>query len=273
MGTAAAGNYVLGASDPEVARLDFQAAWLEGPTRLLLREAGVGPGMRVLDLGTGLGHVALAAAELVGAEGEVVGIDSSPKLLQLAGERGAAFPQVRFQEGDVRSWRGEEPFDAVVGRLILFHLPDAAAVLQHHLQGLRPGGLMVALDYDLGAIRTEPPVPLVAEHAAWMLAAFRSAKADPMIGARLAPLFSRVGLAGVRTLGIQGYLGPTDPRGPAMLAGVVRSLAPQMVAAGIATAEQLGLDTLAERLAAAVQEAGAVFVPPVLAGAWGRWSS
>jgi hypothetical protein len=74
----------------------------------------------------------------------------------------------------------------------------------------------------------------------------------------------------VQGFGIQGYLAPDDPRGPGMLAAVVRSMAPQMEKAGIARAEELSLDTLAERLAAAQRAAGAVFLPPVLAGAWGR---
>lgn len=106
--------------------------------------------MRVLDLGTGLGHVAFAAADLVGAEGRVVGVDNNLKLLGVAIGRASAHPQVRFVEGDVRTWRSEEPFDAVIGRLILFHLPDRLAVLRHHVAALRPGGLVVALDFDLG---------------------------------------------------------------------------------------------------------------------------
>jgi ubiquinone/menaquinone biosynthesis C-methylase UbiE len=270
MSGAAATRYVLGTDDPEVARLDHQAAWLEEPTRLLLRTAGIGPGLRLLDLGTGLGHVALAAAELVGPRGRVVGLDSSPALLRVATQRATALPQVTFAEGDVRTWRSEEPFDAIVGRLILFHLPDAAAVLRHHLAALRRGGLLLALDYDLGAVRTEPEVPLAVETATRVVAAFRSARADPVIGVRLARLLSEAGLAEVGSMGIQGYLAPTDPRGPAMLAGVARSLAPQMIAAGIATAEQLGLDTLEARLSAAVRASGAVFLPPALAAAWGR---
>ena len=60
-------NYALGSSDEEIACLDAQSASIVAPTRLLLRAAGIGPGMRVLDLGTGLGHVARLVAELVGS--------------------------------------------------------------------------------------------------------------------------------------------------------------------------------------------------------------
>jgi len=263
-------TYALGAEDHEIARLDLQAAWLDAATRTLLQAAGVGPGMRVLDLGTGLGHVAMAAADLVGESGRVVGIDTSTRLLHRAAERASGCPQLRFVEGDVRSWRAEEPFDVVVGRLVLFHLPDAADVLRHHRAALRSGGLMVALDFDLGSMRAEPAEPLVAQATDWVLAAFRSAGADPMVGARLGPLLTDAGFADVQTSGIQDYLAPEDPRGPAMLSGVVRSLVPRILAEGIATSEQIGLDTLTERLASRIRASRSVLVSPILVGAWGR---
>ena len=263
-------NYVLGSSDEEIARLDAQSASIEAPTRLLLLAAGIRRGMRVLDLGTGLGHVARLVAELVGAEGQVVGIDTSAKLLEVAATRALPLPQVRFAQGDVRTWRDAAPFDAIVGRLILFHLPDAVAVLKHQLAALHPGGLLLALDFDLGSSRAEPSLPWVAELLGWVNAAFRHAGASPAIGTRLALLLAEAGLADVQTFGIQGYLAPDDRRGPALLGGVVRTLAPQIVAAGLATPEQLGLDTLTQRLAAALQSSRSVVLPPALAGAWGR---
>jgi len=75
-------RYVLGASDQEIERLDRQSASIEPATRLLLRTAGIAPGMRVLDLGTGVGHVATLIADLVGPEGRVIGIDSNVRLLE-----------------------------------------------------------------------------------------------------------------------------------------------------------------------------------------------
>jgi ubiquinone/menaquinone biosynthesis C-methylase UbiE len=262
--------YVLGASDHEIERLDRQSASIDSATRLLLRASGIQPGMRVLDLGTGIGHVAMLLAEKVGPEGRVVGIDNSAKLLDVAALRATALPQLRFVEGDVRHWRDNAPFDAIVGRLILFHLADPVAVLRHHAAALRAGGLLLALDFDLGASRAEPALPLVTEALGWVNAAFTRAGASPAIGTKLALLMAEAGLADVQGFGVQGYIAPGDPRGPALLGGVVRTLAPQIIAAGIATPEQIGIDTLEARIADAVQSAGAVVLPPVLAGAWAR---
>ncbi len=263
-------NYALGSSDQEIERLDRQAASIDAATRLLLRASGIQPGMRVLDLGTGIGHVAMLVAELVGPQGQVVGIDNSSKLLDVAALRAASRPQLRFVEGDVRSWRDEEPFDAIVGRLILFHLADPVSVLRHHAAGLRPDGLLLALDFDLGASRAEPPLPLVDDALGWVKAAFRRAGANPAIGTKLVPLLAGAGLADVQGFGVQGYSAPGDPRGPALLSGVVRTLAPQIVAAGLATPGQIGIDTLETRVADAARASGSVVVLPTLVGAWGR---
>ena len=263
-------HYVLGSDAAEIARLDAQAEAIAAPTALLLQAAGIRPGMRVLDLGTGLGHVALALADLVGPEGSVLGIDESEAMLAVAGDRAAARPNVRFARADARSFRDASPFDAVVTRLMLFHLPDAVDVVRHHLDALAPGGLFVAVDYDVGASRSEPTVPVAATALDWVMAAFRSADADPVIGTHLALLLSEAGLRDVAGFGVQTYLGPTDPRSPLLIAGVVRSLAPQIVAAGIATGDELALDTLHDRIAHDVAAAGAVILPPAVVGAWGR---
>lgn len=263
-------QYVLGSSDQEIARLDGQAASIEAATRLLLRAAGTGPGMRVLDLGTGLGHVARLVADLVGPGGQVVGLDTNTRLLEVARARTRDHRQVTFVEGDVRGWRAPEPFDAVVGRLILFHLPDAGATLRHQLAALRPGGLMLMLDFDLGSSRAEPAVPLVTQALEWVNAAFRSAGANPVIGTRLALLLAGAGLTDVQTFGVQGYLAPDDPRGAALLGGVVRAVAPWIVAAGIATPEQIDIGTLQQRIAADTEVTDSVVLPPALVGAWGQ---
>lgn len=265
-------EYVLGNDAPELERLDRQAASIERPTRTILQAAGIGRGQRVLDLGTGLGHVARIAGELVGPTGTVVGLDGAGDALAVARDRAlrASERHVSFVEADVTTWRAPEPFDAVTGRLILFHLPHPASVVRHHMGNLRPGGLFIAVDFDMGSARTEPAVPLADQLLDWATQAFRAAGAAPHIGARLGPILRQAGLHDVTTFGIQGYLAPGDPTAPRLLAGVVRSLSGAIVQHGIATAEQLGLDTLEDRLADALTHADAVLLPPTVAGAWGR---
>jgi SAM-dependent methyltransferase len=268
-------KYVLGTDDPEIARLDAQAGTIAPATDLLLRAGGIGGSMRVLDLGCGLGHVSFQTAALLDGDGSVVGVDEAAPLLEVAERRRAADGRsnVRFVRGDARTYRDDEPFDAIVTRLLLFHLPDAVDVLRHQLGGLSPGGLVLAIDFDLGTARSEPPIPLAATALAWVEAAFRSAGANPRIGAQLGQLLRAAGVADVTTLGVQSYLAPDDPRAPRLLGGVVRSLAPQMVSAGIATEAELGLDTLEGRIADQLTAAEAVLLPPAVVGAWGRRAS
>jgi SAM-dependent methyltransferase len=268
-------SYVLGSDAAEIARLDAQAAMSALPTRLLLQAGGrISAGMRVLDLGTGLGHVAFEVANLVGPRGTVVGIDQSTGLLEIAEHRrqAAGIDNVTFVTADVRMFHDDEPFDAVVGRLILFHLPDAIDVIAHHLAALRPGGVVLAIDFDGGSIRAEPAVPLVMTIREWVREAFGSAGANPVVGARLALLLRRAGAVDVTSFGVQTYFAPDDPTGPGWLAGIVRSLAPRIIDAGIATEADLGMDTLQQRVAEALATADAVLLPPTLVGAWGTTS-
>ena len=126
------------------------------------------------------------------------------------------------------------------------------------------------IDYDIGGLRAEPSEPLTERMATLLLAAFRAAGADPTIGSRLKAILAASGVEDVEGFAIAEYLANDDPVGPAMLTGVVSSLAPVMLAHGLATEAELGLDTLATRAAEALQSAGSVLVPPMLAAAWGR---
>src|SRR5262244_2296179 len=82
-----AGSYVLGHSDRELERLRLQAKLVDPITRQFLIEAGIAPGMRVLDIGSGAGDVAFLAAQLVGPAGQVVGVDRSATALARARTR------------------------------------------------------------------------------------------------------------------------------------------------------------------------------------------
>jgi ubiquinone/menaquinone biosynthesis C-methylase UbiE len=104
----------------EQRRLASQAELFDPLTERLFRAAGLGNGMRVLDLGSGAGDVAMLAARLVGREGEVVGVGPAAARVAQAG-----LSNVRFIQGDVQTLDGvADGFHAAVGRLILMFLPD-----------------------------------------------------------------------------------------------------------------------------------------------------
>ncbi len=77
-------GYALGRSDAEADRLQLQHLIYGGATRALLVAAGIEPGIRVLDVGSGGGDVALLLADLVGPAGEVVGVEVAPETIALA---------------------------------------------------------------------------------------------------------------------------------------------------------------------------------------------
>src|SRR2546430_5550796 len=96
--------YVLGESDAEFRRLEMQSAFVRDLTEDVLKRAGLRPGMRVLDIGSGIGDVALLAGGLVGPTGSVLGIDRSAAAVETAERRVAQARQhggIRFAVADL----------------------------------------------------------------------------------------------------------------------------------------------------------------------------
>ena len=82
--------YLMGRSEAETRRLIAQHQLYSRFTRRLLEDAGIAEGMKVLDVGSGAGDVALLAAELVGPTGSVVGVDQDAGVLDTARARAEA---------------------------------------------------------------------------------------------------------------------------------------------------------------------------------------
>ncbi len=265
-------EYVLGSDETEIARLQTQAQIIAEPTALLFERGGIRPGMRVLDLGSGPGDVSFLVAEMVGPNGSVLGVEQDPSQIAVAEQRrdGLGLGNVDFRQGDARTFVDDEQFDAVVCRLLLMHLPDAADVLGHHRKNLRPGGVFVAIDYDMGAVRALPEVELFSRVREWLRVGFAHAQVDPFVGMRLPVLFGQAGYADIGSLGLQSYWPPESRQGAEYVVGVVRAMKEAIVASGAATEEEMGLDSLAQRLQDALRAANAVYTVPTVVGGWGR---
>jgi SAM-dependent methyltransferase len=266
-------GYVMGRTAHETGRLHRQGQ-LYGPlTRRLLEAAGVGAGMRVLDVGSGAGDVALLLADLVGPTGAVVGVDPNADILAVARERVAAlgWTNVAFVAGDVRTAALPGPFDAAVGRFVLVWVREPVAVLRACAKLVRPNGLVVFQEHDvLGGYRAYPPSPLVEQLPRWGAPLAAAQGLDLATAYKLYGAFEAAGLPRPQLREEAPLGGGPDWVGYEALADHLRSAAPFLLEAGAATREELGVDTLAARLRAEVVGQGGVLRCLPAVGIWAR---
>ena len=137
-------DYVLGHTSVEQLRLIRQARVLAPLTERFLRDAGISSEMSVLDIGCGMGDVAVIAAQLVGTAGHVTSIDLDQASIDTAQRRTAAFgfENTSFHRADIAEYVPSSPFDAIIGRLVLQFVPDPIAIIRRLYGMLRPGGIL-----------------------------------------------------------------------------------------------------------------------------------
>lgn len=230
-------DYVLGHGDAELDRLGRQAQLVDPITRAYFAAAGVTPGMRVLDVGSGAGHTAFVAADLVGSTGSVVGTDRAVKAVATA-QAGATtrdLANVHFLEGDPATMTFAEPFDALVGRYVLLFQPEPAAWLAAVTRHVRLGGIVVLHEPDLTLASSAPPVPAYDRCCQLMLEAF----GRPNMTRRLRPIFTAAGLP-PPTMQLQVLFGGAPDIAPWL------HVAGDMAASVVPTMERLGIATAAE---------------------------
>jgi len=264
--------YPLGYSDDEFKRLELQAALLHDLTEDVLRRAGMAPGMRVLDIGCGVGDVSMLAGALVGSAGEVHGIDRSPHALAVASGRVAAAGQhwVRFAATEIEEFSTGTTFDAVVGRLILMYLPDPAATLRRLCSHVRTGGIVAFHEMAMPLARSVPEGDLFHRCIEWIVEVFAHAGFEVDMGGKLFATFAACGLPPPQMIVGGRMEGGADSPVYEYLAGTLRSLLPMMERYGVATAADVDIDTLAARLRLEAVGHNASVMPPPLIGAWTR---
>jgi SAM-dependent methyltransferase len=190
---------------------------------MLLEAARVGPGTRVLDVGSGPGYVAALAAER-GAE--AVGLDVAEAMVELARE---LHPAIRFEQGDAQALPFlDGSFAAVVGNFAIHHLAEQARALRDFRRVLRPGGHVALTAWDDGArcrflgvftdsvrLAGAPPADLPAGPP---MAESDEAYADLLVSAGFAS-------PGVETIAYAHRFGSADALWTGLLAASVRTAA------------------------------------------------
>ena len=147
--------------------LGYDDTWLEGvPEATIASFAGtgnpfslgaLGPGERVVDVGSGGGIDSLIAAKMVGPSGRVIGVDMTPAMLDKARTSAAAagMTNVEFREGFGESLPVEDGWaDVVISNGVLNLMPDKDAALREMARVLKPGGRL-----QIGDILVQKPVP------------------------------------------------------------------------------------------------------------------
>ena len=267
-------DYAFGRGRAEYERLIEQAEVFRPLTERMLRRAGIGAGMHVLDIGCGAGDVSFLVSALVGPEGSVTGVDLDGDAIGVAAQRRAAqgITNVSFRQADARSLESGPVFDAAVGRFVLMFMPDPTEALRLFAKRVRRGGILAFCEQVASVTAMSAgQQPVLAALLALFTSTFQRSGARPDIGAEL---YSRM-----RDAGLQPNPRPLAEfvLHPARDAGAyrrwalfARSMLPRIVEYGLGTEEEIRHSVehdLREELLAAT---GLVPLSWLMIGQWAR---
>jgi SAM-dependent methyltransferase len=268
-----ADEYLLGHTPHETERLQRQALLYDPSTRALFLAAGLQPDMRVLELGTGAGDVAMLAAELVGPSGQVVSVDRDAGVLQTARQRAQArnLTQISFVASRLEELSVEGEFDAIVGRLVLIYVADPSALLRRLATQLRGPGIVAFQDVDWGigpicSVRSK----LLEQLFRWVPEMFRRAGLNDRTGLALREIFVNAGLPNPSMHIYTALGGGPEFAGYEYWASGLRTSLPALVRFGIATEDEVAIDTFADRLRNEIVSQNGTLALPAFIGAWAR---
>lgn len=202
----------------------------------------------------------------------MLGIDRSPAAAERARARAIRrnIHNVGFEVGDPAAMYFEGPFDAIVGRFVLMYQDDPAGSLRDIMRHLREGGLVAFQELDLTTCRCWPVVPTFVEAARWLTEALRSSGARPELGLEMHSLFLNCGLPEPSMRMDALISGEENNPVLKLLAEAVRTLVPTLEQLSIASAAQVGIETLTDRMRKEVAAKRGVAMSYALIGAWAR---
>ena len=245
-------TYTLGRTSNETTRLIEQSRIYGESTHRLCKRAGIIEGMRVLEIGSGAGDVALTLAELVGPTGQVIGVDVNADILDTARQRAtdAGMQNVEFIAGDARTLTFSEKFDAIFGRFVLMYMADPGEAFVKLITHLKPGGIAAFQEpeYTLYPAFLHPDTPLMNQLITWILDVFEHSGAHLNMGIGLYQAFVDAGLP-PPAMHFESPIGAAETwTGYRYMATIFQSLLPLLEKYELATAEQVDVVTLAARI-------------------------
>ncbi len=202
-------DYVLGQSERAARRLALQDRHFAVPSEALLDALAIQPNDRVVELGCGPGGFTRRILNRLGANGVVVGVDSSASLLEQAKDSLAQLGGTRFKPtlADVAkpgAWL--DGADVIAGRAVLHHVPMAEFLIGRLRATLRPGTRIGFLEPDfrrpLGCLALQevnhPELAPLLRFARSINELYAAWRISPAVGASLAPTMEDAGYTNVR---------------------------------------------------------------------------
>jgi ubiquinone/menaquinone biosynthesis C-methylase UbiE len=207
-------------------------------TKTLLDRAGLRQGMHCLDVGCGIGAVALQMAESVKPEGRVVGLDVDERCVALARQEAERLGRsAQFRVGSASAFQETRAYDLVFGRFVLTHLREPKEALRRMVEAARPGGVVVVEDIQFTGHFSHPACAAFDRYVGLYQDLVRRKGGDPNIGPRLAQMFLDAGLEEVDLDVVQ----PTYRQGPGkqIAAVTMEHIREAVVGAGLASEEEI----------------------------------
>jgi SAM-dependent methyltransferase len=193
-------------------------------------------------------------------------------MIELARARAAeqGLSAVCFTQAAIGAIALEEPVDAVVGRLILMHLPDPAATLRQLSTWVRPGGVIAFSENDITGARSIPDLPRFRQVTAGIVRAFEAMGLSPQFGTTLHTIFADAGLGPPHlTLGTPiGTAAETDIL--AYAAEVWRLVSPIAQQLGFAIDELADIDNFVPLFREEALAVSALITMPPIITAWAQ---
>ncbi|MEM1413081.1 MAG: methyltransferase domain-containing protein [Pseudomonadota bacterium] len=236
-----ADDYLLGDSDPELARLREQHAVWREVTQDGWCVAGLQEGDRVLDVGSGPGFTTRELSDRVGPAGRVVALDPSERFSRHLEARAAQEQRdnIAVCTQAIEDYAPEDGigFDLIHVRWVLCFLPDPGSALARLARLLKPGGRLVTLDYfNYHAFALAPRIDTMATVVQAVHDSWSQSGGSLEVQGETPANCAAAGLALTNVAQVSGIARPGDPRFD-WPEDFLRGYVPRLVEAGLLTEE------------------------------------
>lgn len=260
-------HYILATGGKDVKRLRLLHEVYGPGTEALFQRVGLRAGQRVAEIGCGSGNIACWVAEQIAPTGSVMAIDVSSDQIAQARKQAQSrnLRNIDFHVADAYSPRlPEASFDLVYCRLVLMHLTAPAAALAAMRSLVRPGGLVVCEEMDVGCWLCDPPAAAMTRFFALNTALGERRGENFRLGASLHRLFREVGFA--RPEVGANFAMALRGEQKRLLGMTFAEFAPELVREGLASQEET--DRVTAGLLALADDETTLFGFPLVTQVW-----